>query len=348
MAHPGHRMPPPAMVEDDDDVPDPDEDDLDDLDDMLDDFGSMKVEPPRAGGGGGGGGPSAAAQAPPQQHPQQASAAGAPPGDVDLEALLGDDDFAKELAKNMASLLGEGDMSAQLKDLLAEMDVDPDTLPGMMGPQPPPPPPPSAPQQQASSSAPASAWQPPPAAGGEPEANFSNRINETIRRLQESNRQATEASSSGADASADDFMAAMLKQLADGAAAGGGGAGGGGAGDEDFSKLLLGMMEELTNKEILYEPMKELDDRFPRWMEENRGKVPADDMRRYEEQCVIVRDIVARYDSKGYSDANQADREYIVDLMQKMQAAGSPPPDLVGDMSSATDMLNFEEGCAPS
>ena len=125
-------------------------------------------------------------------------------------------------------------------------------------------------------------------------------------------------------------MAAMLKQLSEG-----GGGGGDGGGDEDFSKLLLGMMEELTNKEILYEPMKELDDRFPKWMEDNKGKVAADDLKRYEEQRVIVRDIVAKYDQKDYSDSNKADREYIVDKMQQV-CCGSPPTEVCRDLRLTT------------
>jgi hypothetical protein len=64
---------------------------------MLDEFSSMKVEPPKQ---------APATPAPAAPGPSGA-AAGANP-EVDLEALLGDDDFAKELAKNMASLLGEG------------------------------------------------------------------------------------------------------------------------------------------------------------------------------------------------------------------------------------------------
>lgn len=181
-------------------------------------------------------------------------------------------------------------MQAQLQDLLAEME----------GPQE------NSPSTTAGSSTSA-------APGTEAETNFQSSINETIRRLQQSNRQATEATSSSSADPAEDFMAAMLKQLGEG------GAGGGAANDEDFSKLLLGMMEELTVKEILYEPMKELDDRFPRWIEENRGKIDAEEMKRYEEQRVIVRDVVARYDRKEYSDSNPADREFIVSKMHEVR-----------------------------
>jgi peroxin-19 len=88
--------------------------------------------------------------------------------------------------------------------------------------------------------------------------------------------------------------------------------------DEDFSKVLMGMMEQLTNRDILYEPMKELHDKFPAWMEENRGKVKEDDLKRYEEQQLLVREIVGRFERTGYSDQNAGDREYIVERMQKV------------------------------
>ena len=78
------------------------------------------------------------------------------------------------------------------------------------------------------------------------------------------------------------------------------------------------MMEQLTNKEILYEPMKELDDKFPAWMKENEGKVDAADMKRYKEQQVYVSEIVKRFETKTYTDDNSKDREYIVERMQKV------------------------------
>lgn len=118
---------------------------------------------------------------------------------------------------------------------------------------------------------------------------------------------------------------------------------GGPGGEEDLTKMLVGMMEELTNKEILYEPMKELNDKFPAWMEANRATTSADDLKRYDEQQVIVREIVTRFEQPSYTDTTPEDREYIVDRMQKMQAAGSPPPDLVGDMPSAQEALSVPD-----
>ncbi|KAJ4157152.1 Peroxisome chaperone and import receptor [Fusarium falciforme] len=162
-----------------------------------------------------------------------------------------------------------------------------------------------------------------------------------MERMQASGDQATAAAAEGP---ADDFMSEMLKQLSSGDL----GALGGDGSEEEFSKMLMGMMEQLTNKEILYEPMKELDDKFPEWLAKNRNSTPKEDLKRYEEQQSVVREIVAKFEEKTYSDSNAADREFIVDRMQKMQAAGSPPSDLVGDMASAQDALNpSDEACNP-
>lgn len=157
---------------------------------------------------------------------------------------------------------------------------------------------------------------PPPAAGSSSgaEASFQETIRRTMERMQSSGEQATAAA---AAEGTDDFMAELLKQMQSGGGLDGEG------NDEEFSKMLLGMMEQLTNKEILYEPMKELHEKFPEWLEKNKGKTPAEDMKRYEEQQGLVKEIVAKFEESTYSDSNPKDREYIVDRMQKVSCDDS-------------------------
>ncbi|CAK7211374.1 Peroxisome chaperone and import receptor [Sporothrix curviconia] len=342
---------PPAADVDDamEDVPDPDEDDLDDLDDLLDDFSAAKIDskaPATAA-------PAAAAAAPPA-----IPAPALPPGiedDADMEALLNDEDFAKQLQAGMADLIGEieksPDVQAQFESLFKEFGVAADGSGGNMDlaaaaaaatgqvaaahvAAQTPPPTKAAPKASASSSKSV----PAPAAVGD--ASFQDTIRRTMERMQASGDQATAAAAADSE-NTDDMLSEFMKQLQSG---GLGGPGGGN--EEDLTKMLMGMMEELTNKEILYEPMKELDDKFPAWMEANRSKTSAEDLKRYEEQQVIVREIVARFELPSYSDTNPEHREYIADRMQKMQAAGSPPPDLVGDMPSAQEALAVpDESC---
>lgn len=148
-----------------------------------------------------------------------------------------------------------------------------------------------------------------PSANPAEDADFQETIRRTMERIQTSGDKTTE------DLSKDDSQD-MLNDLMGllGSGLGGGGEGG----SDEMNKMLMGMMEQLTNKEILYEPMKELHEQFPGWLVKNRGKVPAEDLKRYEEQQVIVSEIVAKFDEPSYKDSNTAQREYIVERMQKV------------------------------
>ncbi|KZL68490.1 pex19 protein family [Colletotrichum incanum] len=305
-----------------DDVPDPDEDDLDDLDDMLDDFAAVNVDTKR----------------PEQPAAPFATGPGKPATATDdgtddktLEDMLSSDDFAKQLQAGMADLIGEfeknPEMQAQFDNVFKQISAAAGEAESSQGPATTP-----APPRPASSSSKA------PASDPIADGSFQETIKKTMERMQASGQQATAAA---AESSTEDFLAEMMKQLGEGNMEGGGG------NEEEFSKMLMGMMEQLTNKEILYEPMKELNDKFPEWFEKNREKTPTEDLKRYEEQQALVKEIVAKFEEKTYADSNAADREYIVDRMQKMQAAGSPPSDLVGDMPSAQEAFNADETCNP-
>ncbi|KAE8834817.1 hypothetical protein PTNB85_06150 [Pyrenophora teres f. teres] len=317
--------PPPPEV-----ASDLEEDDLSDLDDVLDEFANTKLDAkaPTA---------SSIAAAYPTDAPSS-SGPGRPPQDISpAELLLEDqDEFQKQLQKEMENLLGQGDFQKQFEDIMKEMSeemggANPLAVPGHGHAD--------APKAEGTSTPKATAG---PSiekdTSAKAEKSFQETIKKTMERMQSSSDTATSAAASS---SQDDILAQMLASMESGGF--GGGAEGG---EEDFSKVLMGMMEQLTNKDILYEPMKELDDKFPQWMEKNREKTEKEDLERFEEQQTLVREIVGRFERKGYSDDNAQDREYIVERMQKMQAAGSPPPDLVGDMNAAQEALqDMDQGC---
>ncbi|KAJ4423582.1 Peroxisome chaperone and import receptor [Gnomoniopsis sp. IMI 355080] len=296
------------------DVPDPDEDDLDDLDDMLDDFKAAKIDSSK---------PTVAdsAQADLAKDAHSPPTADPTTSKSKEEDVLSDDDFAKQLQAGMAELMGEiensPEMAAQFESIFKELGAA--AAAGSA--------PPSSATGASRDADPASS-----APAGPSGADFQETIRRTMERMQASGESATAAATAEGS---DDIMAEMLRQM--------GGEGGLEGSEEDFSKMLLGMMEQLTNKDILYEPMKELNDKFPEWMENNKDIISQEDKERYEVQESLVKEIVGKFEESTYSDSNTADREYIVERMQKMQAAGSPPPDLVGDMPSAQDAM----GAAP-
>ncbi|KAK2625068.1 hypothetical protein QTJ16_005437 [Diplocarpon rosae] len=290
---------------------DPDEDDLDDLDDLLDEFSPSKPDPPST-------------SSKPTSAPLNPIADG-----------ISDEEFAKQLQAGMAELMGEldtsPDMQSQLEQMLKDLGgaAGPDQTAGVASDAAGPSNSKNAPVTEIESSS-----------TSRPDESFQETIKKTMERMQNSGDQATAAAASD---NTDDILAQMMKAMDSGGLDGEGS-------EAEFSKMLLGMMEQLTNKEILYEPMKELDEKFPAWMAKNATMTGAADLKRYREQQVYVSEIVKRFETTGYSDANSKDREYIVERMQKMQAAGSPPADLVGDMAAAQEAFGGldgmpEEGC---
>lgn len=270
------------------------------------------------------------------ENKQTASTSSGPGRPTAEDALPEEDDFAKQLQAGMAELMGQldnnPDMAKHFEEMMKELSGG-----AGAGAETSDPAAPSAAAGKPPAQVPAS--QPKPAPGSRQKGDdFQDTIRKTMERMQASGETASAAATSSSE---EDMLAQMLKEMENGNFPGLGE-----GGEEDFNKMLLGMMEQLTNRDILYEPMKELHDKFPAWMQENRDKVKKEDLTRYEEQKTLVGEIVGRFDRNGYSDENQEDRDYIIERMQKMQAAGAPPPDLVGDMSSAQEALgDMDAGC---
>lgn len=253
----------------------------------------------------------------------------APSGSETLTQTVPDDDFEKQLQAEMEELFGNlgksTDMSIKFEDILKELSE-------------------AIPQKTESGGKTSSVTMEektkagPKPAKTEGEETFQDTIKKTMDRMAASGDQARAAVAALEDD--DGILAEMLKAMQSSTNADGAG------GEEDFSKALLEMMEQLTNKDILYEPMKELNDKFPGWMETHSKNVKKEDLERYKKQQVYVSEIVKRFESEKYNDDSVADKEYIVERMQKMQAAGSPPSELVGDIAAAQEILGApEEGC---
>ena len=105
---------------------------------------------------------------------------------------------------------------------------------------------------------------------------FEDTIRKTIERMEDSSAKATTATN---EKSEEDMLADMLKALESGDGEGG-----------DLSKMFLGMMEQLTSKDLLYEPMLELHQKFPDWLSTHKS-LRKEDMQRY---------IKTTRDSQGY------------------------------------------------
>lgn len=301
-----------------DTAPDPEEDDLDDLDgpfcycsssssssvqanefpaDVLDEFDSKPNLPaapkPSASGPG---------RPPPQARPTGPDVA------VEDADAPEEDDLAAQLQAGMGSLISElgenpemqKQFEAMMQELIAAGNASSDDVRAAEHVKRASDSMPKDPEEEKSKEA-----------TGKKEDSFQETIRKTMERMQQSGDAATAAAAGGdKEKSEEEMLMEMLKSM---------GTGEGGGGEEDFNSMLMSMMTQLVNKDILYEPMKELDTKFPAWMEKNKdGGVKKEDLARYREQERLVREIVLRFERKEYSDDNEDDREYIVERMQKV------------------------------
>ncbi|KAJ7767468.1 Pex19 protein family-domain-containing protein, partial [Mycena maculata] len=298
-----------------------DADDLDDLDDVLDQFSSPVTSPPP---------PPPTATVSSFGRPRTNTRVDPPPVQIPGNGLAnvkeGDEDpltadFAAELAKGMESLMREigtgqasgsdaGPDDAALKAAWEAMLVE-----GMDG----------------------MALETPTAAAGE-SSDFQRKIQKAMGKLREG-EETLQDSSTDPGAESLEALLAQLKEL---------GAGADGAGDlpgdeAELAGFLENMMGELMSKEVLYEPLTELADKFPPYLASPPAPLSAQDRTRYEAQLERVRAILAVFDAPTFDDADPKMRESVVALMAEMQSFGSPPTELMGPLPPGLNALGGDD-----
>ncbi|XP_034827518.1 peroxisomal biogenesis factor 19 [Maniola hyperantus] len=107
-----------------------------------------------------------------------------------------------------------------------------------------------------------------------------------------------------------------------------------------FLPFMQGMMQSLLSKEVLYPSLKELVDKYPTWLADNKGKIEQSEYERFEKQQSLMQQVCAELEPEQETDAEDVKRkrfETVLKLMQQMQDLGQPPTELVGDISAAPE-----------
>lgn len=153
------------------------------------------------------------------------------------------------------------------------------------------------------------------------EAGFKDVISNTLDRLKESGtkidsnlKQEKEAQDSN------DVLSQLLGQLVDGA---------GENGDMNFNEdgmdnAILNILNQMSSKEVLYTPMKEMQVEFTKWLEEH-GKEDQykEKMDIYRNQYALVNDLVNIYEREDYE--NEIFREDITSILDELEQLGDSP-----------------------
>ncbi|KXN92039.1 Peroxisome biogenesis protein 19-1 [Leucoagaricus sp. SymC.cos] len=172
--------------------------------------------------------------------------------------------------------------------------------------------------------------------------DFQSKIKQAMDKLKESESNLQSGSSSADAGASPESLEGLLKSLSDL------GLGDGGEDDADLTGFLENMMGQLMSKEVLYEPLKELSDNFPRYLADPPAPLSSEDRPRYEKQYSLVKQIVENFERPGYSDANVEDSKNIMSLMTEMQSYGSPPAEIMGPLPPGFENgipQNMDENC---
>ncbi|RLV92358.1 Peroxisomal biogenesis factor [Spathaspora sp. JA1] len=149
-------------------------------------------------------------------------------------------------------------------------------------------------------------------------ANFEYVMKETMERLKQSGKNIDEKiAGDGSGVAGEDILTQMLAGL-------------GGDGDLDMNKLLVDMLEQLSSKEVLYEPIKDLNTKFPDYLKENKDTLDETKLTTYNKQYEITSQILAIFEADDYTDDNKVKRDQVNVLLESLQELGQPPTELVG------------------
>ncbi|KAI5994802.1 Pex19 protein, partial [Pisolithus albus] len=118
---------------------------------------------------------------------------------------------------------------------------------------------------------------------------------------------------------------------------------------DQLTGVLEAMMGQLMSKDVLYEPLKELDEKFPSYLASHPA-LPAEDQERYEKQRSSITRLLAIFEEKNYNDEDAKTREKIAEVMGELQSYGSPPEEIMGPLPpgmamGADGLPELPEGC---
>eukprot|EP00127_Corallochytrium_limacisporum_P006423 Clim_evm13s227 gene=Clim_evmTU13s227 len=135
---------------------------------------------------------------------------------------------------------------------------------------------------------------------------LASSINAAMERLQTNTREGTEDTEM-------DGLEELLKSM-------------GGEGDASMLPGMQAMMEQLLGKEMIYEPVKDLVDAYPGWLDANEDTLTEEEHKKYTAQYGVMKELKEAYENET-GNFNR-----ILELMSKVQEHGHPPQSLLSQV----------------
>ncbi|KAL7548285.1 hypothetical protein ACHAWF_016743, partial [Thalassiosira exigua] len=96
---------------------------------------------------------------------------------------------------------------------------------------------------------------------------------------------------------------------------------------DDGDDVVDGVMKQLLDKDLMYEPMKEVCLRFPKWLAENKERLGDEEYKKYGMQYTYFQKIVRVYETEPDNFPR------LMELMQDIQEYGQPPAEIIKDLA---------------
>lgn len=96
---------------------------------------------------------------------------------------------------------------------------------------------------------------------------------------------------------------------------------------EDFNQVIDGMMRQLLSRDLMYEPMKAVCEKYPEWLAEKQDQLSKDDYLRFGTQYQFFQRIVAVYETEPDNFPR------LMELMQDVQQYGQPPAEIIKELA---------------
>lgn len=106
---------------------------------------------------------------------------------------------------------------------------------------------------------------------------------------------------------------------------------------------MQGMMQSLLSAEVLLPSLKDLVEKYPKWLEDNKDKIDDVERKRYEDQLKLMQTVCDELEKERPDDSAELKKERfhkVLDNMQKMQDLGQPPIELVGDVAGGIPQID--------
>ncbi|KAF9186643.1 Peroxisome chaperone and import receptor [Haplosporangium sp. Z 767] len=253
----------------------------------------------------------------PHLQPPSTAAGASEDNIIDEDVGILDEEFSKTLALGMEELMMEMNANPELKQSFEEMLIGLD-IDGKNS---------AAGSPSLSSSKPGATRSGPGVSAASTSSggakSFQDRVAKTMDKLKDSSEQ---VDSQVAENSEEALMAEMMKQM-EGMSEGG-----------DFQNVLDGMMEQLMSKDILYEPMLDLKNKYPQWLEENKDKISSVEYIRYEKQYGYVKQVVECFEQPDFDDKDKSQSKNVIELMQGIQDCGQPPAGILSELAPGLEI----------